>query len=304
MKSVKCNYCGRDDYRIRYPAVHNNREEPGVEAFRCTSAGYGNHAQIVQCRHCGHFYSNPRMSAEELIEAYTAVEDETYVAEQMGREQTFAHHLATLERYTGPGQGRHLLDVGAYVGVFVQVALASGWQASGLEPSRWAVEAARQAGIPVIEGTLDAEWLGGRRFDALTMWDVIEHFADPMSELRKANKLLNPGGVIAIHTMDIDSLMARLMGRRWPWLMDMHVHYFSQRSLRQFVEKAGYETIWVGAQGRYLSLGYLVTRMNGLSQPLGRFLGKLVKNSGQERSTVRVNFGDLITIFARRPKSS
>ena len=304
MKAVSCNLCGRDDYRVRYSPVMNNHRQLDVDAFRCTSARYGTHAQIVQCIHCGHVYSNPRWSAGELIEAYIAVEDETYLAEQVGREQTFARHLASLEQYTGPGHDRPLLDVGAYVGVFVKVALAAGWQATGVEPSRWAVNAARQYGIALIEGTLDVEELHNRRFDVLTMWDVIEHLADPSAELAKAYRLLNPGGVIAVHTMDITSPTARLMGRRWPWLMDMHIHYFSCLSLAQFLEKVGFEIIWSGAQGRYLSLGYLVTRVSGISRPLGRFLGGLVNLAGKEKSTIPVNFGDLFTIYARRPKSS
>ena len=304
MKAVSCNLCGQDEYRVRYPAIINNHHQLDVDAFRCTCAGYGSHAQIVQCCHCGHIYANPRWSAGELIEAYIAVEDEIYLAEQVGREQTFARHLASLERYTGPGHDRPLLDVGAYVGVFVKVALTAGWQATGVEPSRWAVNAARQSGIPLIEGTLDAEELRDQRFDVLTMWDVIEHVADPSAELAKAYRLLNPGGVIAVHTMDIASPTARLMGRRWPWLMDMHIHYFSRLSLDQFLEKVGFEIIWSGAQGRYLSLGYLVTRVGGISRPLGRFLGGLVNRAGNEKSTIPVNFGDLFTTYARRPKPS
>jgi len=302
MKAVTCNFCGRDEYRVRFPAIINNHRQLDVDAFRCTSAGYGTHAQIVQCRHCGHVYANPRWSAGELIEAYIAVEDETYLAEQVGREQTFARHLASLERYTGPGYDRPLLDVGAYAGIFVKVALAAGWQATGVEPSRWAVNAARKSDLLLIEGTLDAVELRDRRFDVLTMWDVIEHVPDPSAELAKAFRLLNPGGVIAIHTMDIASLTARLMGRRWPWLMDMHVHYFSRRSLEQFLEKVGFEIIWSGSQGRYLSLGYLVTRVGGMSRPFGRLLGGLVNRVRIEKSTVPVNFGDLFTTYARRPK--
>jgi SAM-dependent methyltransferase len=302
MKAVTCNFCGRDEYRVRFPAIINNQRQLDVDAFRCTSARYGTHAQIVQCRHCGHVYANPRWSAGELIEAYIAVEDETYLAEQVGREQTFARHLASLERYTGPGYDRPLLDVGAYAGIFVKVALAAGWQATGVEPSRWAVNAARKSDLLLIEGTLDAVELRDRRFDVLTMWDVIEHVPDPSAELAKAFRLLNPGGVIAVHTMDIASPTARLMGRRWPWLMDMHVHYFSRRSLEQFLEKAGFEIIWSGSQGRYLSLGYLVTRVGGMSRPFGRLLGGLVNRARIEKSTVPVNFGDLFTTYARRPK--
>ncbi len=121
-----------------------------------------------------------------LQKAYMVVEDETYVEEREGREITFRKHLASLEKYTGPANGRSLLDVGAYIGVFVEVAGKSGWHACGVEPSLWAVSQAKSKGLPIIQGTLDALELQGRLFDVVTLWDVIEHVTDPAAELRKS----------------------------------------------------------------------------------------------------------------------
>lgn len=304
MIHVNCNLCGRNDWRVRYPATTSNESQPEVDAFRCTCSGYGAHQQIVQCRHCGHIYTNPRWEADQLLEAYEAVEDETYVHERAGRERTFTHHLLALEKYTGPGDGRPLLDVGAYIGIFVEVANARGWQAMGIEPSQWASGVARDKGLPVHQGTLDSELLNGRGFDVITMWDVIEHLDDPAAEVAKARDLLNPGGVMAIHTMDVDSLVARIMGRRWPWLMDMHIHYFSQATMKRLLLDHGLEVIWSGAQGRYLSLGYLASRVSGISRPLGSLVKGVVHGVGLDQQAVPVNFGDLFTVYASRPVAS
>jgi SAM-dependent methyltransferase len=310
MIAVRCNICGRDDWRIRFPATARESQGPEVDAFRCTCDGYGSHPQIVQCLNCGYVYANPRWQSDELMEAYEAVKDETYLEERVGRERTFSKHLIDLEKIiadspsagiVAAGGSRRLLDVGAYIGVFVEVALARGWDATGVEPSSWAVKVARDIGTSVLHGTLDAPELAGRRFDAITMWDVIEHVADPSAELAKAYRLLEPGGIIAIHTMDISSLTARLMGRRWPWLMDMHLHYYDRLTLSRLLEAHGYDIIWLGTQGRYLSLNYLVSRVAGMSQTLGRWLDKVVTRSGRGELTIPVNFGDLFTVVARRP---
>ncbi|MGD2078837.1 MAG: class I SAM-dependent methyltransferase [Chloroflexota bacterium] len=304
MIHVNCNICGRDDWRIRYPATTNHDQQLEVDAFRCTCAGYGLHQQIVQCRHCGHVYANPRWQADELLEVYEAVEDEIYVVERAGRERTFRHHLSALEEYTGPGEGRPLLDVGAYIGIFVEVAGLHGWQAMGVEPSQWATQVAQDNGLQVYQGTLDSEMLDGRRFDVVTMWDVIEHMDDPAAEVARARELLNPGGFVAIHTMDVASLTARLMGRRWPWLMDMHVHYFSQATMERLLVDQDLEVIWSGVQGRYLSLGYLASRVSGISRRLGHFAENVVRQAGLAEKPVPVNFGDLFTVYARRPIDS
>jgi len=301
MIHVNCNVCGGDDWRVRYAATADNSSGPEVDAFRCTCSGYGAHQQIVECRNCGHVYANPRWKSDELLDAYTAVEDETYVLERAGRERTFAHHLNHLQKYTGPGEGRPLLDVGAYIGIFVEVASANGWQALGVEPSAWATGVAQEMDLPVFQGTLEAPVLNDRRFDVITMWDVIEHMDSPATEIARARDLLNPGGVLAIHTMDVDSLTARLMGRRWPWLMDMHVEYFSQDTLKRLLQDRGMEVLWSGIQGRYLSLGYLASRVSGLSRPLGRLADAVVRETGLTNRAILVNFGDLFTVYARRP---
>lgn len=300
MIRVTCNLCGQDDWKVRFPATLNGSQTLQVEAFRCTSPGYGHHPQIVQCRQCDYVYANPRWSEDELIAAYTAVEDDTYVMEREGRELTFRKHLRQLERMTGPANGRSLLDIGAYIGVFVDVAAQSGWDAWGVEPSDWAAATAQANGLHVVTGTQDAPELTGRQFDVITMWDVIEHVDDPMAEMTKAYHLLKPGGLLVMHTMDIDSLTARLMGPRWPWLMDMHLHYFSQKTMVRMLQKIGYEVVWSGAQGRYLRFGYLATRVGGLNQSLGRCASWLVNKLHIAETAVPINFGDLFTVYARK----
>ena len=214
---------------------------------------------------------------------------------------TFGKHLQALQKRIGPANGRALLDVGAYIGVFVEVARSAGWDACGVEPSSWAAQVARQQGITVIHGTQDAPELQDRSFDVITMWDVIEHVADPSAEMAKAFQLLHPGGWLVVHTMDIGSLTARLMGPRWPWFMDMHIHYFSQRTMRRMLQNNGFQVSWSGLQGRYLRMNYLASRIAALSPLLGKITGWMIDRLRLGGVAVPVNFGDLFTVYARRP---
>jgi len=297
MEYVNCNLCGRNETRVRFPSTLSDEAVPhNVEAFRCTSPGYGRHHTIVQCQHCGLMYTNPRFDGGEILDSYVAVEDPLYLEEREGRVLTFERHLRPLEKIKAP-PGR-LLDVGAYSGVFVEIAAQHGWDACGVEPSRWAVEQAREHGLHMIEGTLATSSLSDGSFDVVTMWDVIEHVADPFGEIRQAQRLLKTGGLLVVHTMDIDSMFARVMGRRWPWLMEMHIYYFSQRTLRMMLEQAGFTVIGSSAQGRYLRLGYFATRIGGFSRPLGRALGGLFRVLHVREVPVPLNFGDLFTAYA------
>jgi hypothetical protein len=104
--------------------------------------------------------------------------------------------------------------------------------------------------------------------------------------------------------MDIDSPIARLMGSRWPWLMDMHLHYFSRQSMAYMLEKAGFEVVWTGAQGRYLRLGYLASRVGGLNGALGGLAEWGINRLNMAETAVPVNFGDLFTVYARKARNA
>jgi 2-polyprenyl-3-methyl-5-hydroxy-6-metoxy-1,4-benzoquinol methylase len=298
---VHCNLCGADDTTVRYPStVEDSSSSHNWSAYACTHSGYGRHHTIVQCRQCGLVYTNPRLDEHDIVDTYEAVEDPLYVEEREGRVLTFQHHLKPLERIAGSPDGRPLLDVGCYTGVFVEIAAHHGWDAWGMEPSRWAVEQAKMRGLHVVQGTLNTAGLPEAHFDVVTLWDVIEHLTDPRVALEQVNRLLRPGGVVVVHTIDIDSLFARVMGARWPWLMEMHIYYFSRRTLRAMLEQCGFEVLDDKPQGRYLRLGYLMNRVGALVPFVGRPAEWVVTKLGLRGVAVPVNLGDLFTAYARK----
>lgn len=302
MEFVPCNLCGSDDSRLLYPStIDPSQDREDYSAFKCTSTGYGRHHAIVKCRRCGLVYTNPRASSQETLEMYMKVEDPLYFEERQGRVITFERHLRTLHDLTGPPNGRALLDIGAHIGVFVEVARRAGWKAIGIEPSHWSVEMAKQSGIELIEGTLASSDLPDNHFDVVTLWDVIEHLSDPRNELEHVFRVLKPGGWVVIHTMNIEGLFARLMGSQWPWLMEMHLYYFSARTMRCMLEKIHFEWKMSKAQGRYLRLGYLVSRLTPYSSRLMSVFEKLIKTVHLEHLPVAINLGDLMTVYAQKP---
>jgi 2-polyprenyl-3-methyl-5-hydroxy-6-metoxy-1,4-benzoquinol methylase len=299
MEYVRCNLCGADDTFVRYPSTIRSEAEVGAwSSFACTSSGYGRHHTIVQCRRCGLVYTNPRLDGATISDTYAIVEDRLYLEERSGRVLTFEHHLRPMERLTGAPNGRRLLDVGCHIGVFVEIAARHGWDAWGIDPSRWAVEQAQARGLHVLEGTLETADLPRSSFDVVTLWDVIEHVTDPKGTLQRARRLLVPGGLLVVHTIDIDSPFARLLGARWPWLMEMHIYYFSRSTLRAMLEACGFRLISDRPQGRYLRLGYLANRLGALLPWVGRPAEWLVTRLGLRGLSLPINLGDLFTAYA------
>ncbi|MBI5029997.1 MAG: class I SAM-dependent methyltransferase [Chloroflexi bacterium] len=300
LQDIPCNCCGSQDVKLLYPSTLKSTS-PNTADFRCTSSAYGVHPPIVRCNCCGLVYANPRWDPSLVSESYSAVEDPTYVEEREGRVLTFSRNLAPFEKLVSANSGtRRLLDVGCHIGVMVELAQASGWEAWGVEPSTWASEQARARGLHVITGTLSDTAVPENYFDVVTLWDVVEHLTDPAAELCNVHRILKPGGIFAIHTIDIESWFARLMGARWPWLMEMHLYYFSPRTLGKMLEQNGYEVISSSAQGRFLRLGYFITRIEPYSKPLYRLLRTISDKLNWSNVAIPVNFGDLFTLYARK----
>jgi 2-polyprenyl-3-methyl-5-hydroxy-6-metoxy-1,4-benzoquinol methylase len=290
-----CYLCKGTRLRQRFAARDGGAPE-GAAAYNCTSFGHRSHPPIWECRDCGMLFQWPMRSAQELLRAYQDVEDPLYVAEKGNRYHTFRRVLKAL----GPARGRTLLDVGAYCGYFLDVAREGGFRPEGLELSRWAAGHARSLGFTVHGVPLEELAARGAQYDVVTLWDVVEHFADPRAELAAAFRLVRPGGRIYLSTIDASSLVARLLGAQWPWLMDMHLFYFGRATLAALLEEVGFRVTDVRTYTHIISADYLLRKVGASFTPVAPVLEGLrrVVPGGW---AIPFNLGDNMLMAAERP---
>jgi SAM-dependent methyltransferase len=289
----RCWLCGGSRVALRFPGRGQGLLDP--RAFHCTSFGHRRHPAIWRCRDCRLLFQSPRPTEAELLAAYGAVEDPVYLAESQNRVLTFRRAL----RLLGEPRGRRLLDVGAYVGLFVEVARDAGFEAEGLELSRWAAAEARRRGLAVRNETVEERARSGARYDVVTLWDVLEHLADPRRDLGHARQLLRPGGRLVLSTLDAGSLVARALGSRWPWLMDMHLFYFDRRNLTRLLEGQGFRVLARRDYVHTVSAGYLLRKLEA-SFPAARPLSRLARALLPAGMPVPVSLGDNVAFVAER----
>ena len=139
-------------------------------------------------------------------------------------------------------------------------ALRLGYDAQGVEPSRYLQECAEAREIPVLLGVLPHESVGGP-FDIATLIDVIEHVSDPVGLLTEIRKLLAPNGVCIIVTPDVSSIAAKLLGRRWWHYRIAHIGFFCRTTLELAVANAGLRVIDTHRVGWHLPVGYVLARL-------------------------------------------
>ncbi|OHA08644.1 MAG: hypothetical protein A3A44_02555 [Candidatus Sungbacteria bacterium RIFCSPLOWO2_01_FULL_60_25] len=196
-----------------------------------------------------------------------------------------------------------LLDVGAATGFFLKIARERGWRVAGLEVSSYAVSEARRSGLGVVEGTLESSPWQGPTFDAITLFDVIEHVPDPRRTLARAFAILRPGGAVAINTPDTGSFWGRAFGRHWhAYCPPEHLSYFNQRNIQTLARECGFETLSVTKIGKRFTPAYIFSmlrRWQGLR--FWRWMERAVLRMPLHRLELPVNIRDNMFLVVRKP---
>jgi 2-polyprenyl-3-methyl-5-hydroxy-6-metoxy-1,4-benzoquinol methylase len=298
---VHCPLCGADDYEVRFEdRLADVSVDPNVH-YTSTSNAYGEHGRIVKCRSCQLVYMNPRPHHQSVQDNYAAVEDTRYLEEEQGRIETFTESVEHIQTFVPTGR---LLDVGCHVGTFLTVAEQHGYTVAGVEPSRWASDIARARIAGGVHcGAIEDAPMPDGGYDVVTLWDVIEHLPDPALDIRAIHSALRPGGIFAVSTMDVDSLFARALGKRWPWYMQMHLVYFSRQTLCEMLRREGFQIADVVLHTRRVRLSYLVSRLDAYAPPVSKALNRGLARLGIGEKTVPVKLGDIFTVIARKPLS-
>jgi 2-polyprenyl-3-methyl-5-hydroxy-6-metoxy-1,4-benzoquinol methylase len=162
------------------------------------------------------------------------------------RRALYARCLPQLDRFRETGR---LLEVGSGYGYFLEMAAQAGWQAEGVEISRYCCEIARLRGCRVHHGHLHEAALGASTYDCVVLWDVIEHFTHPDAILRQCHALLRPGGAVLMRTPDaralarsFDPARAAYRSLAYPANTAEHVFHFTPRDLAALAANSGFMT--------------------------------------------------------------
>ena len=254
---VECWVCRSGDTHAWKERSAATRLTP--EDFRITDHQYGRTLALLKCRQCGFIFADGD-DLQRLTALYELLDDVEYEQTQDTRLLQFQWLLDHAFSHA-PG-ARTLLDIGAGVGLLVAEARRRGLDAVGVEPSRALTAAAERVNaVNLLQGVFPHPALAGRRFDIVCLVDIIEHVAQPVELLRACAAALNPGGVLVVVTPDVESVPARILGRRWWHFRVAHVCYFSRASLGRAMHAAGLRPVrWLRAKW-FFRAHYLTERV-------------------------------------------
>jgi len=302
VEKVPCPLCAQDTYDVIRPARYPQgvtREE--LLKLYSSSSDHALMDQLVRCSSCSLVYLNPRIKASIIMDSYASAVDPVFFEQNAMRIKTFDRALRrVLKKWSITPQSSHrILDIGCAGGAFLKAAADLGFSGVGVEPSAWLCEQGKILyGLDLRPGDLTRHVFLPESFFMVTLWDVLEHLTQPGDILDRAHGLLSNDGYLIVNLPNYNSLVSRLLGSHWPFLLNVHLTYFTPKTLGLMLKQHGFQMMSVTPFFQTLELGYVLKRAANIWRPLA-VLQKLVDGLGIGRWPFNYNMGQM-TVVARK----
>ncbi|MFH0772827.1 MAG: class I SAM-dependent methyltransferase [bacterium] len=181
---------------------------------------------IFQCKKCLLAFVDPSTPRKNTNEIYSFAD---YKKREEQFKQRYINTVKLLNKYT---RGKHVLEVGAGFGLLSSLIAREGYHVDALEPAVTPHYLENTSAVTIIKKTFNtfAEKTT-KKYDAIILYDVLEHVDNPKETVLLFQKLLNKNGIVFVQTPNYLSYMARIV-KHWSWWMvEDHRFFFSKKSL-------------------------------------------------------------------------
>lgn len=240
-ESTHCIGCGNENFEVVNVSNQSSSEDNKqlVNPIRTW----------VKCKNCGLIYTNPIPTEEILNKYYSVIAKEKFGGIYGNIDDRFEFlvnmankRLEKIEKYIGGVKA--LLDIGTGIGVFTGTALDRGWLAEGLEFTPEDCKYAKEKFDLNLKQENFYSFKEDRKYDVVTLFEVIEHLRNPLGDLKQINKLIKNDGILVIATPIQDSLYGKKMkSENIFWNVVTHLSYFTKDVMLNYLKEAGFEIL-------------------------------------------------------------
>lgn len=226
-----CPLCGGVEARVY---LHTGKASAEGQPYR-----------VVACVGCGLRYTRPLPTGAELAglygEDYYVRNAPRWFSDDLVRvlfrdSVQWQHRRALLKRRPG-----RVLDIGCGNGEFLLSLKRRGWEVHGVEFSAEACALARAKGIAAHQGDLASARFPAGHFDVVTLWHVLEHLPEPLTELAEVRRILRSDGLLVVEVPNSGSLTFRSCKEQW-YALDVprHLQHFTPATLQRALRQSGF----------------------------------------------------------------
>ena len=185
--------------------------------------------------------------------------------------------LKIIEFLQEPAERIRLIDIGCSSGTFLLAARDEGFHVEGVELARRPAETAKSLGLKVHLGELMDAKLADASFDAITLFEIVEHLKDPIGLLKECFRILRKGGILMMSTGNTGSWTSSIVGGRWDYYSMResggHISFFNFYSIHILAQRTGFTVEKIYSKNMRLF-------EKGSVPPILYRLGKLISEPG------------------------
>lgn len=235
-----------------------------------------------RCKSCGLLFAPLFFDHGQLEALYAQMPpnmDSVPIDALRRTQRGYFDHLKRTASLTG-----NFLELGPDIGLFTENCVSDGnfdrfWL---FEPNR-AVAGALHAVVrgkshSIVHDTSDFSAIPDKSISCVVMIHVLDHLLEPRKSLDELRAKVVPGAHVLIVTHDESSLLARILGSRWPAYCLQHPQLFDKKSIKKLLNAAGFTVVRQVRSKNYFQISFLVRHLlfalgvcREVGVPLGRF---------------------------------
>ncbi|MEI9478644.1 MAG: class I SAM-dependent methyltransferase [Deltaproteobacteria bacterium] len=207
---------------------------------------YGLEIKTVLCRSCGLMRTDPYLDEESVAQFYEMNYRQIYTGDVQPSPEFFDHQLThgrEIIRFLEMAGVRPLgrvLEVGCGAGGILQAFRQNGSEVAGCDFGKHFLEYGQRQGLHLEYGDVTSLFRYAP-VHLVILSHVLEHFRDPVGELRKVRSLLDSNGYLYVEVPGLFCIgEAYLWGDVGRYLQNAHVYHFCLESLDYVLSLAGF----------------------------------------------------------------
>lgn len=242
-------------------------EQLGPEAIGKYWRGFFNAScffTYFRCQGCGDLYSPTYLSNAALGQLYSSMENNMHSGDEVLSYLTQESYVQEVAKRAG--RAARYLEIGPDTGLFAgalqkRMMVETAFLA---EPNRAVWEPLRKAFAPrsatIAPSIFDLEsQIEDNSLDLAVGIHVLDHISEPSKTVSWVMRKLAKGGVAAFVVHNERSLLAQILGRRWPAHCLQHPQLYNPRTLARLLTENGLSDVTVCHTVNHFPFDYLIS---------------------------------------------